>query len=513
MSFTLFVFLGGMWSLATPLNGAPDELAQTIKAAALVRGQWIGVRQPGDRRAFTTVQVPAVFADFGNADCVRGHPAVPAGTCPVTPGSSRVVPAATYVGHYPPLYYLLVGWPSLLATRSSIYLMRAASVVVNSLFLALAVAVAWRWSRSRVLVAALGVAITPMAVFLSGVINPSGLETTAAVAMWTAGAVMVVDTPDHPPPGLVAVLTAAVCVELLVRGDSPLWPVAALLVMIPLGWGRFRLWAFLSRRAFWLGAAAAVASGVAALVWLVVGRPLTVASLGAALPGTPGSALARTAVGDAGALLHQMVGVFGYLHTPSPLFTYLAWAMAAGAVVMMAVLVGDRRVLAGLAVAVVLAVGVPFGVIFFTARQSSLDQGRYFLPLVVSIPIVCGVGGAQPGLPDRAAARWSAVVVALACAGQAAAGVWALRRYLVGVRGPLLPTARVPGAWHPPVPGWSLDLGFLAGWAAVAALARLASRPAPVGRPSPAAHRARPEPVQAAPLSPSALLAQGEQPG
>ncbi|HXY45618.1 MAG TPA: hypothetical protein VEH29_15635, partial [Acidimicrobiales bacterium] len=60
----VIVFLNiSAWSLATPLFASPDEPAQVIHAAALVRGQLIGTPIHGSSSAYTAVTVPALIAD------------------------------------------------------------------------------------------------------------------------------------------------------------------------------------------------------------------------------------------------------------------------------------------------------------------------------------------------------------------------------------------------------------------------------------------------------------------
>ena len=61
-----FFLLISSWSLATPLFSGPDEPAQVIHAAAVVRGEWIG-SSPGPGNATTVVHVPAALAD-GSAE-------------------------------------------------------------------------------------------------------------------------------------------------------------------------------------------------------------------------------------------------------------------------------------------------------------------------------------------------------------------------------------------------------------------------------------------------------------
>ena len=482
LTFGLLVVIIEMWSLATPIDGAPDEGTQFIKAASVVRGEWLGPqpRGPGTS-AFTMVRVPEVFAELPVGGCFIFHPTRSAGCPGVHVSSSRTVVASTYVGHYPPLYYLLVGGPSVLGTKTSLYLVRGMSVLVNAAMLALAMATAYRWSRSALMLPALAIAITPMVLFLSSVVNPSGLEITAAISMWTAGTVLVVDHPRTPPTGLVAILAASTSVLVLTRGVSPLWPLVCLCVLLPLAWGRVAIRSLLARRDVQIGSAAVAFAVIAALSWTVFAHGLAVAAQGVPGPHTSSAAIARVVSGQSRNLLLQSIGVFGWVDTPAPPLTQLIWIGVGGGLVLVALLVGYKRSLSSVALAIGLGVGLPFVLSDLTARHSGLiAQGRYFLPLAVSIPIVAGAVSSQGGLPRRATSRLAAGVVWLAAAGQVAAAAWTLHRYLVGSEGPLLPTAVVPGVWRPPLPGWVLDLVFVVAWTCFAILlVRLSVRRSP----------------------------------
>ena len=140
----------------------------------------------------------------------------------------------THVGRYPPAYYLAVGWPSLLTSSvTGIYLMQAASAVLCAMFLALAVATALHSSRSPLLVPAIAVAITPMALFLNSSINPSGLEVATATTAWTAATVLVADHLKSPPATLVAILGISSGVMVWTRPTALAWPVVIAAVLAP----------------------------------------------------------------------------------------------------------------------------------------------------------------------------------------------------------------------------------------------------------------------------------------
>ncbi len=138
-------------------------------------------------KAVTVVTVPESFAHFTSPGCFL-NPVVP-GSCDLgLRGSGRDATVTTYVGRYPPLYYAIVGIPSLAwPTDVGGYLMRLVSGLLSSLFLGLALALAAVWSRLRLLVLAVVVAATPMVFIWGSVVNPSGLEVATAVCCGLVG--------------------------------------------------------------------------------------------------------------------------------------------------------------------------------------------------------------------------------------------------------------------------------------------------------------------------------------
>ena len=173
--------------------------------------------------AVTIVSVPESIAHFTVPACYILY--VYGSSCGHgLQGSGREVPAATYVGRYPPLYYAIVGLPSL-AWHTSLtdYLMRLLSGLLTALMVGLALALSSVWSRSRLLVLAVAVAATPTVLIFGSAVNPSGLEMAASLCVWTGGLILVLDHAEHPPPSLVYGTAAAAIVLVLTRGLSPFW--------------------------------------------------------------------------------------------------------------------------------------------------------------------------------------------------------------------------------------------------------------------------------------------------
>jgi hypothetical protein len=470
VSSLTFFALGLLWAFATPLGAAPDEPTQIVKAAAVVRAEFIGQPAPGQPKAVTEVTVPASFADDARlATCFAGRPTVPAGCAPHLSSASTPTEVGTYVGRYPPLYYLLVGVPTLLWRGSGAVLaMRALSALWSAALLGLAVAIAAVWSRSRLLVLGLAVAVTPLVIFLTAVVNPSGLEIAAAVATWTGALVLVLDHRRHAPAPLVAATAASGCVLALCRGLSDLWlaAIAAFAVaLVPAALGQLGRQQLVRRAALWPTVVAA-----AAAIWVLAASTLSVVPDGIRVARRSSTFdLVVDALGRLPAIAHQAVGVFGWLDTPSPYAVEAAWAAVAAIVVIGGTLTTRqhlrRVVLALVATSVVLPTAI---IVSQAARDGLVWQARDGMPLYAGVPIMAAAvadrvdrGRLSPGRSLTTAAtradpgairRLAGLVAAAVAACQWLDFAWALRRYTVGLGGPLAPWRHVTGGWQPPVP-------------------------------------------------------------
>ncbi|MGZ4717130.1 MAG: DUF2142 domain-containing protein, partial [Acidimicrobiales bacterium] len=193
ISFAVFGALACLWSLTTPLGAGPDEPAHIIKAVAVARGDFnasVVVEHPGPRYSVprTTLDVSRAIGALTTArDCYILRPEVPAGCAPSIGADTTIAPATTEAGAYPPLYYLLVGWPSrVLAPQPAIYAMRMIGALLAAALLASGLASATRITRRRLVVTGAALALTPMALYLAGVVNPNGLEIAGAFCLWLA---------------------------------------------------------------------------------------------------------------------------------------------------------------------------------------------------------------------------------------------------------------------------------------------------------------------------------------
>lgn len=92
----------------------------------------------------------------------------------------------THAGTYPALFYLLVGWVTLVADGAdAVVAMRAASALLCSAVVAVGAATLPLAHRGPGVIVVTLLALTPMAVSLFGSANPSGLEIALALALWS----------------------------------------------------------------------------------------------------------------------------------------------------------------------------------------------------------------------------------------------------------------------------------------------------------------------------------------
>jgi hypothetical protein len=436
-SFAVMWVAVAAWSLASPMGSGPDEPAHLIRAASL----------GPTTKAYVTVEAPQVFARLENdVVCFRYKPpSVPASCQGTLDGSSGEVHVDIYVGRYSPLYYSLVGLPTLVAVNpTGMYLARLASGALSAAMLALAVVSLRRCRGAPLLGAGIALAMTPMVLYLAGVVNPSGLEISSAISAWVAVMALRSEPAGTVPASVVGALGISTIVLMLTRGLSPLWVGFIGLGLIALVGRQGR--ELLGRRCVQVWLAGSVAASGAALAWDLYADPFLIVPASPLPHGTGTSQLFVLALDRVELLVTSSIGDFGWLGTPSPFAVIVTWLAALGAVVLLSTCLARRRD-AVVAVGTVVAwVVVPVVLIMLQARSDGIvGQGRDFMALGVGIPIVAGaVAG------DR----------------------------FVGITGPLNAFASTPDAWHPPVPGLVLLLVFSFAIAASVYILRRAA-PAP----------------------------------
>ena len=451
-AWLLFSLLAASWSLATPIAASPDEPAHIVKAASVVRGQLVG------EASFLghVVQVPRYIASTQSETCFAFKPEVTADCAVPLPGpGGEIVDGTTTAGLYNPVYYALVGWPSLLASDASgIYAMRIVSGVLTSLFLAFSAMLAYSWTRNRLPLAAIALATPPMVLFLAGSVNPNGLETAATLAVF-AGMLTITLQPN--PTRLTErsmIVLAAAAVAVNTRGLSPLWiAFAVLLPLVLLNWEQIR--ALIVKPAVLVAAGGTAVAAAFAVFWLMHSSSLTSAINNEdsfqQFPAVGESSLTgftlilRATLGYA----QDMIGNFGWLDTAAPQSVYFVWSVFVGALLLAAfALLRGRPLLLALALVGTFTLVPAIIQGFYVTGGGLIWQGRYALPLFgyLVFGIAALVSNRIDSAPRSVMRRlalfaWSCWAIA-----QYFSFAFALRRYTVGF----------DGAWR--------DILFSANW-------------------------------------------------
>jgi Predicted membrane protein (DUF2142) len=452
--FVLFV-LCAAWSLATPLGGAPDEPAQIVKAAATVRGELIGQAVGHESAATRAFQVPAVFKPIYNLPaCYQFHPKIPAGCAPHLASSGRIVTVLTYVARYPPLYYSMVGLPTLVSHSASvIYFMRLVSALIDALLLSLAMTIAAVWCRSTMMFEAIALTVTPLVIFFASVVNPSGFEIAAAICVWTSGLALVRNGALRPARPVFVTFVISGCLLELTRGLSVLWMALIIVTLVCLEPASCaRLLRQLSGR---IAAAILSVVGLFALAFVIKEKTLKVLP-STKLPPTHASFVVVTehVFGQIGGYVNQLIGLFGWLDTPSPLLTTILWASLIGFLLILGLAVSSTRegiVLIGLIVGVFV---LTTALIEWNAGTSGITwQARDGFPLYAGVPLLAGIVVPRSSIFGfgNFTRRRLALIVALAVGvSQLADYLWTLRRYTVGLGRTVNLFQPVPHGWSPP---------------------------------------------------------------
>ncbi len=185
-----FSLMGTAWALALPVNGTYDEKQHIVRAYAVAAGHLL----PGDGdaaadslgRRIEAFPVPgSLLPTTASVDCTWWQPPRPA-TCQRWVRDRSVTMLPTVAARYSPVYSLAVGAPLVVSpTPAGIVAARVISALPAAALLAGAMAAALRQGR-RLLVVAVVLVATPLAVNLNGAVNPNGLETAAGVALCCA---------------------------------------------------------------------------------------------------------------------------------------------------------------------------------------------------------------------------------------------------------------------------------------------------------------------------------------
>jgi hypothetical protein len=462
------VLLIGAWEAATMPFDAPDEASHYVRAISLTNGVVLGpkvVYGPYPKSLSPTqqawanldtraVRVPATMLP-GDIGCIDRRPDV--GSCLVADPN----------GNFPPLGYALPAAALGVSHNVTVglWLSRTASALQSAAFLVLAVWLLWEGSTWSLL--GLLAAVTPMVLFVSSILNTSGIEIAACLA-FGASVLRITRDPEAAGVAVWAAFAASGVVGML-TGPIGIAFVAGWLVVMAVLAGRQRLRRLLSLRRFQVSMIALVAAAVVTEIYTKI------AGFSGQIGFTPIRSSLRGGLSQLGPVLQDAVGHFGALTVLPPRPVLWVWWLLVVALIIGAMAVGGRRVRIGMPILVVLALAFPVLFWAWIDRYSGFGlQGREVLPALLIIPLVAGelISRRQVVFTSHRSAHLllGAVVALIAVlqayawwySARAAAGPHRLRFYLHSTYVP-------PGGWWPWIAGAAAGTVALLAFAASAA--------------------------------------------
>jgi hypothetical protein len=437
------------WIAATVPFGGPDEASHYERAYGLSRGVILGhkaiygptpVETPTqemflnhDTRA---VRIPVKMNPPGSL-CVGNKPDL----------ADCLVPSPN--GNFQPLGYIL---PAVAIRASSdvgtaLWVARAAAAVQSIAFLLLAAALLWSgsgWSLVGMLAA-----VTPMVLFTSSILNPSGIEVASCLAC-AAGLLRLgrSSTPAAQPSWIWSSMVLSGVVGILTGPIGLVFVLADLAVFAALlGGRRLRELAAASRPRI-----VALVLLVAAVVSLSYSK---IAGFDTRFGISPFGDSLHGGWDQLRPVLEGAVGNFGALTVQLPKAIVALWLVLVIGLVLAALRVGTRRDRLTMVVVFVLALGFPVLFWAWVDRYSGFGvQGREVLPVLMLIPLLAGELRYRN---DRGTlgGRWGRVVLGAfvsVLAGVQAYAWWLSARAAAGAPGTLRFYAHA--AWNPPL-GWA----------------------------------------------------------
>ncbi len=454
--WVLLSLVAALWSLGMPLTTGPDEPSHFVKAAAVVRGDLLGTEGPEG----TIVRVPAYVAYTNAQTCTAYNPNQTANCGPATPEpTGALMEATTTAGKYNPVYYVLVGWPSLLfADQAGLYGMRIMSGILASAFFALGLMMLGGLSRRTIPLVAGLIALTPMVIYVNGIVNPSSLEIAATFAAFIALLCAVIDPRPHLLRERMIILAVAGSLACSTRSISPLWVAILLLIPLLLLSGQ-ALVAFLRTRVVLVSIAVVALVAASAIGWIVLSSSLALNAPAASGSTTYDDVGASPAFGFVKMVLltfnigQEMIGILGWFDTQLPAAVYFVWSALVGSLALAAaVVLRGRRAAVALALLTSLIIGPAVIQAAYISTGGFIWQGRYSLPLFASaiVGVAVLISESLPNADARMSRRLVVIISAAWVSCQALALLQALRRYTVGASGSYGAIFTGP-EWAPPL--------------------------------------------------------------
>ncbi len=359
--FFLVVFpLMFLWSIANPMFASPDEPSHMVRAQGVVRGDF--------EAPYKVDGIPV-----RDIKCLAFQEEVPASCMKLEWADSPTFENSTAT-NYPPLFHFLAGLPSLLFSGlSGAYVMRVWMAVICSGLLALSGAVLFHRYKSSFVLLGWGISITPMTLFLSGTVNPSGLATALGSVVWATGMTLFDADKNTDRRWLRNALVLSALAFLLVRRDSLLWLLSIGASLGVLNYNSFK--SYVSRSKVIKAISLCGVISVVGVLWVLPSASI--------FTGGNGSRSRFGAIpNDTYTYLKQAIGWFGWLDTPLSESAMALAVLTLGLFILIGFCFANRELSQSMLVTGLLIFLIP---LVFAEFRYPYFQGRYYLPLIIGL--------------------------------------------------------------------------------------------------------------------------------
>ena len=439
--------LMAVWSLMTPLFSGPDEPANYIKSAAVIRGEWVGSEFPPSMQMSYWTTYVHVNPQFGTPNLIpwqfASFPDRPGYDIAIEDAPANDVPTWTNMGRYPVLPFVFSGVGTLLGPND--LSARVARMVTSFVCASLCVAAVLAILKRNKSVAGILIACVPGTIFLASTMNPSAIEICAAISLWALAPLVVSGNLERW-----STITFGLSGTLLIltRPLGPGFYFLILLLCYVAAPDRVKLWMLVTK--YWRVLGVHLLAVLFAAWWyLIIYSFHLTPKVSVGLPSVSLRSQIDQALRHIPTVLDQAVGNFGWLDSPMPrgalVLTVVSvlivigrsfWSLTKNEVLTLSVLV----------VATVLLV-VAQDLNYYSLLRNFGSQGRHIVPLLVGLPIIAASSfGWKREWEVAAASVWGLVMVW--------AGLGALRRYTVGINGDNAMDMFTERAWNPVLGFW-----------------------------------------------------------
>ena len=387
-----FLLLQVVWIFVVPPFRASDEFDHAYRAAAVADGQWVPRPEAATRGTGAWLDVPVDVVDAAQDECTRLSYTGPE-DCVGTAVDDETIRIASGAGRYHPLFYEVIGAPaSLFEGTTALYVMRAVSSLLCWGMFVVALIATKAWARSRWPFVALTVAATPVLLYSTTVPAPNGLEMTAALALWSALVGLATVPGARHDARLLLVTAGSGALLVTLRSFGPVWAGLVLVtVLLAVPVSRVQVRRVLGHSRGWIALAAVLAATLASVAWIRIMGSLTVGRNDAT---EQIDVAARLGILGTQSVLwaFQSIAAFPLRNEQSHVSVYGCYLLLAGAVIVLGLRRGSRRLRLGILVTVALSFLVPAIVTFATVETyGTAWQGRYTLPYAVGGLVLVGL--------------------------------------------------------------------------------------------------------------------------